>query len=162
MKKNLLITLFLVLGFLGGSCSDSSSTDDGDTGNTGGGDPTVKIEVSNIADNKATVTATLVSGDFHGAKIITGIRVSSLDFDYTREIQLIKYVEENGSKVDGLPYTTELSDLIFEQDYLCAVIVYDATGRACSSSYTTFTADGVPDGISDENSAGNLEDNPQQ
>lgn len=162
MKKNLLITLFLVLGFLGGSCSDSSSSDGGETGGGSGENPTPKIEVSNIADNKATVTATLVSGEFHGAKIVAGVRISKLDFDYTREIPLIDYVEKNGSTVDAMPYTTELSDLIFEQDYLCAVIVYDATGRACASSYTTFTAEGLPDGISDENSAGNLEDNPQQ
>lgn len=159
MKKYLLISVALVLGFLGGSCGDSSSDSDG---GSAGNAPTVKIEASNIADNKATITASLTSGDFYGAKVVTGIRISTLDFDYTREIQLIKYVEANGTAIDGLPYTTELSDLVFEQDYLCAVIVYDGTGRACASSYVTFTADGVPEGISDENSAGNLEDNPQQ
>lgn len=158
MKKYLLISVALVLGFLGGSCSDSSDSN----GGNGGDAPTVKIEVSNIADNKATVTATLLGGKFYGAKILTGVRISSLDFDYTREIPLIQYVEANGSAIDGLPYTTELENLVFEQDYLCAVIVYDATGRACASSYVTFTADGTPEGISDENSAGNLEDNPQQ
>ena len=51
--------------------------------------------------------------------------------------------------------------MIFEQDYFCAVIVYDRTGRACHSAYLTFTAEGDPEGISNDNSAGNLEDNPQ-
>lgn len=157
MKKYLLISVALVLGLLGGACDDSSDT------NGGNGDaPTVKIEVSNIADNKATVTATLLGGQFYGAKILPGVRISTLDFDYTREIPLIKYVEANGESIDGLPYTTELENLVFEQDYLSAVIVYDATGRACASSYATFTAEGIPDGISDDNSAGHLEDNPQQ
>ena len=55
----------------------------------------------------------------------------------------------------------KLTDLIFEQDYFCAVIVYDRTGRACHSAYLTFTAEGDPEGISNDNSAGNLEDNPQ-
>lgn len=158
MKKSLLISMVLLLGFLCGSCSDSSSSE-----SEGGGGETlsVKIEVSNIADNKATVTAALETGKFHGAKIVAGIRISTLDFDYTREIPLIQYVEQNGTTIDAMPYTTELSDLIYNQDYLCAVIVYDQTGRACASSYVTFTAEGDPDGISDENSAGNLEDNPQ-
>ena len=97
---------------------------------------------------------------FYGAKIVTGVRVSTLTLDYTREIPLIKYVEANGTAAE-LPFTTQLTDLIFEQDYFCAVIVYDRTGRACHSAYLTFTAEGDPEGISNDNSAGNLEDNPQ-
>ena len=72
----------------------------------------------------------------------------------------MKYVESNGTAVE-LPFTTQLTDLIFEQDYFCAVIVYDRTGRACHSAYLTFTAEGDPEGISNDNSAGDLEDNPQ-
>ena len=97
-----------------------------------------------IADNKATVTAALEKRNFYGAKIVTGVRVSTLTLDYTREIPLIKYVEANGMAVE-LPFTTQLTDLIFEQDYFCAVIVYDRTGRACHSAYLTFTAEGDPE-----------------
>ena len=105
--------------------------------------PIVKIEATEIADNKATISAMVESGSFYGAKIVTGVRVSTLTLDYTREIPLIKYVEANGTAAE-LPFTTQLTDLIFEQDYFCAVIVYDRTGRACHSAYLTFTAEGDP------------------
>ena len=146
MKKILILSAALLTGFFALSCGDSSSEPEDDPNM-----PAVKIEAANIADNKATVTAALEKGNFYGAKIVTGVRVSSLTLDYTREIPLIKYVESNGTAVD----------LIFEQDYFCAVIVYDRTGRACHSAYLTFTAEGDPEGISNDNSAGDLEDNPQ-
>ena len=155
MKKILILSAALLTGFFTLSCGDSSSDpyDDSDM-------PIVKIEATEIADNKATISAMVESGSFYGAKIVTGVRVSTLTLDYTREIPLIEYVEANGMAVE-LPYTTQLTDLIFEQDYFCAVIVYDRTGRACHSAYLTFTAEGDPEGISNDNSAGNLEDNPQ-
>lgn len=155
MKNILLISTAILTGLFTLSCGDSSSDaeDQGDI-------PTVKIEAGNIADNKATITASLENGNFYGAKIVTGVRASSLSVNYKREIPLIKWIEKDGTDIQ-LPYTTELSNLIFEQDYFCAVIVYDKTGRASHSAYVIFTADGDPDGISNENSAGNLEDNPQ-
>ena len=155
MKKILILSAALLTGFFALSCGDSSSEPEDDPNM-----PAVKIEVGDIADNKATVTAALEKGNFYGAKIVTGVRVSTLTLDYTREIPLIKYVEANGTAAE-LPFTTQLTDLIFEQDYFCAVIVYDRTGRACHSAYLTFTAEGDPEGISNDNSAGNLEDNPQ-
>ena len=42
---------------------------------------------------------------------------------------------------------------------MCAIIVYDETGRACDSAFDTFIAEGEPDGIANDSSAGNLEDN---
>ncbi len=141
MKKILILSAALLTGFFALSCGDSSSEPEDDPNM-----PAVKIEVGDIADNKATVTAALEKGNFYGAKIVTGVRVSTLTLD--------------GMAVE-LPYTTQLTDLIFEQDYFCAVIVYDRTGRACHSAYLTFTAEGDPEGISNDNSAGNLEDNPQ-
>lgn len=155
MKKILILSAALLTGFFALSCGDSSSEPEDDPNM-----PAVKIEVRDIADNKATVTAALEKGNFYGAKIVTGVRVSTLTLDYTREIPLIKYVEANGTAAE-LPFTTQLTDLIFEQDYFYAVIVYDRTGRACHSAYLTFTAEGDPEGISNDNSAGNLEDNPQ-
>ena len=117
MKKILIVSAALLTGFFILSCGDSSSDpyDDSDM-------PIVKIEATEIADNKATISAMVESGSFYGAKIVTGVRVSTLTLDYTREIPLIKYVEANGMAVE-LPYTTQLTDLIFEQDYFCAVIV---------------------------------------
>ncbi len=127
MKKILILSAALLTGFFALSCGDSSSEPEDDPNM-----PAVKIEVGDIADNKATVTAALEKGNFYGAKIVTGVRVSTLTLDYTREIPLIKYVEANGTAAE-LPFTTQLTDLIFEQDYFCAVIVYDRTGRACHS-----------------------------
>ena len=46
-------------------------------------------------------------------------------------------------------------------DRIGTVCRADRTGRACHSAYLTFTAEGDPEGISNDNSAGNLEDNPQ-
>lgn len=155
MKKIIFLSAAILTALFTLSCGDSSTEPD-----DGGDMPTVRIEASDIADNKATITAAIESGSFYGARIVTGVRVSTLSLDYTREIPLIKYVEANGVQVE-LPHTTQLSDLIYEQDYFCAVIVYDRTGRACASDYLTFTAEGDPEGISDDNSAGNLEDNPQ-
>ena len=123
MKKILILSAALLTGFFALSCGDSSSEPEDDPNM-----PAVKIEVGDIADNKATVTAALEKGNFYGAKIVTGVRVSTLTLDYTREIPLIKYVEANGTAAE-LPFTTQLTDLIFEQDYFCAVIVYDRTGR---------------------------------
>ena len=111
------------------------------------------------ADNKATVTAELTAGQFYGAKIVTGVRISDVTIDYTKEIALIQYVEANGKDISELPYTEELTDLIYHQDYLCAVIVYDETGRACDSAFDTFIAEGNPDGIAEDSSAGSLDDN---
>ena len=117
MKKILILSAALLTGFFALSCGDSSSEPEDDPNM-----PAVKIEVGDIADNKATVTAALEKGNFYGAKIVTGVRVSTLTLDYTREIPLIKYVEANGTAAE-LPFTTQLTDLIFEQDYFCAVIV---------------------------------------
>lgn len=85
MKKILILSAALLTGFFALSCGDSSSEPEDDPNM-----PAVKIEVGDIADNKATVTAALEKGNFYGAKIVTGVRVSTLTLDYTREIPLIK------------------------------------------------------------------------
>ena len=108
MKKILILSAALLTGFFALSCGDSSSEPEDDPNM-----PAVKIEVGDIADNKATVTAALEKGNFYGAKIVTGVRVSTLTLDYTREIPLIKYVEANGTAAE-LPFTTQLTDLIAE------------------------------------------------
>lgn len=159
MKKLFLISVIAITGILAASCG-ASTTGPEDTGGDDTQTPTVKLVVSSIADNKATLSATVEKGSATKGKVVAGVRISSVNVDYTKEIPLISYVEANGTDI-SMPYTTELTGLINEQDYFCAVIIYDSTGRACSSAYYTFTAIGEPEGISNENSAGNLEDNPQ-
>lgn len=155
MKKFLLLAASLLLAAV--SCNKPEGEEG--NGGTDGVMPEVKISVTDNADNKATVTAELTAGQFYGAKIITGVRISDVTIDYTKEIALIQYVEANGKDISELPYTEELTDLIYHQDYLCAVIVYDETGRACDSAFDTFIAEGNPDGIAEDSSAGSLDDN---
>ena len=64
MKKILILSAALLTGFFALSCGDSSSEPEDDPNM-----PAVKIEVGDIADNKATVTAALEKGNFYGAKI---------------------------------------------------------------------------------------------
>lgn len=154
MKRFLLFTASLFLMTV--SCNKPEGGDD----NGGSGVmPEVTISVTDNADNQATVTAQLTAGEFHGAKIVTGVRISDVSIDYTKEIALIQYVEANGKDISEMPYTEQLTDLIYHQEYMCAVIVYDETGRACDSAFDTFLAEGNPDGIAEDSSAGSLDDN---
>ena len=152
MKKNILLTILAAASLI---CSCGKS----DEPNEETAEPKVQIEVSGLADNNATISASLTQGEFLGAKIVTGIRVDRLDFDYTKEVKLTKWVEENGKEIDALPYSEDLSQLTYQKDYISAVIVYNKEGRACSAAYETWTAVGKPDGISKDNSAGQLEEN---
>ncbi len=159
MKRFLFIAASLLLGI---ATSCDNGTEGGGNGQTSGVNPVAAIAVTGNADNQATVTASLEEGDFYGGKIVPAVRISELDEDFaynTSEIQLIQWVEENGKEITEMPYTEHLTNLVYNQSYLSAVIVYDATGRACSSAWTTFIAQGQPDGISEENSAGSLDDN---
>lgn len=151
MKKNILLTILAAASLI---CSCGKSDEPTEVT-----EPKVEIGVSGLADNCATVSASLTQGEFYGAKIITGIRVDRLDFDYTKEVKLTKWVEENGKEIDALPYSEDLSQLTYQKDYISAVIVYNKEGRACSAAYETWTAVGKPDGISKDNSAGQLEEN---
>lgn len=152
MRKNILLTLLAAASLLC-SCGKSDEPREEAT------EPKVKIEVGGLADNNATVTASLTQGEFYGAKIVTGLRVDRLDFDYTKEVKLTQWVEENGKTINALPYTENLSRLTYQKDYISAVIVYNKDGRACWVAYETWTAVGTPDGISKDNSAGRLDDN---
>lgn len=155
MKRFLLFTASLCL--MAVSCNKPEGGDD--NGGSDGVMPEVTIAVTDNADNQATVTAQLTAGQFYGAKIITGVRISDITIDYSKEIALIQYVEANGKDISELPYTEQLTDLIYHQEYMCAVIVYDETGRACDSAFDTFLAEGNPDGIAEDSSAGSLDDN---
>ena len=122
-------------------------------------DPVVKIQVTGIDNNQATVTATLEEGEFYGGKILTNMKMSDVTFNYTRELALISYVEQAGQTIESLPYTITLENLRADIDYLSAVIIYGKDGIAISSDYETWTSIGVPEGWSNDNNAGNLEDN---
>ena len=122
-------------------------------------DPVVKIAVTGIDNNQATITATLEEGKFYGGKIITHVKVSDVPIVYTRELALISYVLHNGTDINELPFTVTLEGLRADTDFLSAVIIYGKDGVAISSSYDTWTSVGNPEGWSNENNAGELDDN---
>lgn len=152
MKKYLLITVAALMAFC--SCDKQPKEDPADSK-----DPVVKIEITNIADNKATVNASLEEGKFHGGKIVAAKKVSNIDIDYTKEIALINYVKENGTDITEMPTSVTVEKLTVDKDYFSAVIVYDKDGRVCSVAYETWTAAGNPDGIAEGSTAGSLGDN---
>lgn len=155
MKKFLIICTALAVGLFTGCNKNNPEGDGGSAGEM----PDVGITAVANPDNTARISATLTAGQFHGAKIVSAVEISTIgDLNYTNEIQLIRYVEENGKDIE-LPFTETVSDIVYKRDYLSAVIVYDETGRACASAYTTFTGDGEIDGFSGDNSAGNLDEN---
>lgn len=118
----------------------------------------VGMTVSDIEANGAVVTATLESGEAVSAKVIEFYPVRDLTFDYTTEVKLVKFVEDHGVEV-SLPYTKSLVRLRSGREFISAVIAYNAEGRACCSAYQVWTSVGGGFIWSDDNSAGDLEDN---
>lgn len=156
MKKFLILSGIMALCLLPG-CDKNTPAGEDDSGSSTM--PAVSITAIANDDNTATVSAELTAGEFYGAKIVSAVEISQIgDLNYTNEIQLIRYVEENGKDIE-LPFTETVQDIVYNRDYLSAVVVYDETGRACASAYDTFTGDGEIDGFSGDNSAGNLEEN---
>lgn len=156
MKKYLIIAASALALLCGCGKTDGNGSDNG------GGEeatPVVKLEVTDLKDNCATIKASLTEGQFYGGQIILAEKTSGIEIDYTNEIKLIQYVRANGKTMDNMPYETTVSNLTFEKDYLTAVIVFDQNGRAVSSKYEVWTAEGTPDGISNDNSAGELDNN---
>ncbi|MDE6623127.1 MAG: hypothetical protein K2K30_01855 [Alistipes sp.] len=119
---------------------------------------TVGIAITDNAENQATVSAEILTGEFVRAKIIENYPVADLTFDYNTEVKLVKFVEENGTEVT-LPYTNTVTKLKSGRDYISAVIAYNRQGRACCSAFETWTASGEDGLWSNDNSAGGLEEN---
>lgn len=120
---------------------------------------TVAVEVSGIADNMATIDAT-ATGKVNGGKIVAAMPLSKLDIDYEQEILLINFIETNGEVIESFPFNVTKEKLMADNDYITAVIVYDKSGIAKASAYKIWTAEGLPDGWSQQNDAGKL--NPNQ
>ena len=118
----------------------------------------VTLEITDIADNAATVKAGLESGTFYGAKIVEMVNADDIVFDPSNDIQLVKYVEENGVSVD-LPYQKRLEKLRIGIDRFTAVIAYDKNGIAKSTAYKIWSPEGNPEGWSTENNPGSLDEN---
>ena len=95
MKKILIICTALAVGLFTGCNKNNPEGDGGSAGEM----PDVGITAVANPDNTATISATLTAGQFHGAKIVSAVEISTIgDLNYTNEIQLIRYVEENGKE----------------------------------------------------------------
>lgn len=116
---------------------------------------TIEVTVSDNADNAATVGATLPTGKAPAGKVVT-VKLSAMEgIDYQDELALINYVKENGKDIT-FPYSETLSKTDAGQEYITAVIALDKTGRAVKSVYTIWTAEGTPDGWSQNDGAGSV------
>lgn len=144
----ILVAMFMTLSFLG--CDKSAGEDSGET-------ISVNLEVTDIADNCATIKAYLTSGNFYGAKLLESMNADDVTFDSTNDIQLINYVEKNGEAVD-LPLERKLTGVKVGKDMFTAIIVYDRTNRVVTTKTVTWTPEGKVDGWSDENNPGELEE----
>lgn len=121
--------------------------------------PTMNLIVSEIADNTALITSEQQTGTTFGAKVIEFYPVADIGFDYNVEVKLVKFVEENGVPV-SLPYTHKIVEgLKPGVNYISAIIAYNAEGRAVCSAFQTWKASGTEGMWSDDNSAGELEEN---
>lgn len=148
MKKTLLIIAAVAALLMG--CNKPQSDEQEETF-------AVSLTVTDIADNCATVRASLTEGTFYGAKLIEKMNLEDVTIDYGNDIQLVNFVEKNGISVE-LPYENILTDVRVGKDCFTAIIVYDATGRAAVTSTCIWTPVGNPDGWSETNNPGELEE----
>lgn len=154
IMKNLHINLafIFVLLLITASCSDKDDSAPRVI-------PTMNLIVSEIADNTALITSEQQTGTTFGAKVIEFYPVADIGFDYNIEVKLVKFVEENGVPV-SLPYIHKIVEgLKPGVNYISAIIAYNAEGRAVCSAFQTWKASGTEGMWSDDNSAGELEEN---
>nr|WP_303013053.1 hypothetical protein [uncultured Bacteroides sp.] len=150
LQFNMAIVFALALMFA--SCSDKDDSSPRII-------PTMTLTVSEIADNRALITAEQKTGTTVGAKVIDFYPVADMGFDYNVEVKLVKFVEENGVPV-SLPYVHRIEEgLKPGVNYISAIIAYNAEGRAVCSAFQTWKASGTEGMWSDDNSAGELEEN---
>lgn len=147
MKKYLICVIAAMAMFAGCNKPDD---------NGGSDNPAViTLEVTDIADNCATVKASVSSGSANGAKVIDCMLLEDVTFDYTNDIQLINYVEKNGVAVQ-LPYEKKLTDVKVGKDMFTAIIVYNDKGVVSATKTCIWTPVGEVDGWSGENNPGDL------
>mgnify|MGYP003397187729 FL=1 len=153
MKKYLSAIAVAAMAILMVGC-DKPATGNGDNG---GADAALAatLEVTDIADNCATIKVTVTSGTATKGKIVKAVRNSEITVDPTKDIQLINWIEQNGVDI-ALPYTETLTDVSVGNDMFTAVIVYNAEGRAEICKYQVWTPAGDIDGWSTENNPGSL------
>lgn len=161
MKKYLIMIAVAAMAIMTIGC-EKKNPNAGTGGNEGGNgsQPTAveaTLEVTDIADNCATIKVTVTSGTATKAKIVKAVRQSDVTVDVNNDIQLISYIETNGLDIT-LPYTETLTDLSVGNDLFTAVAVYNAEGRAELCKYRVWTPVGKVEGWSTDNNPGSLDE----
>lgn len=152
MKKYLSILMAVAIATLFVSCTKNEEPEDDDEVIS------FTLNVTNIADNQATITVDLTEGTNHGGMIIEGMKNADVDVNLESENQLIKYVRQNGVNID-FPYTHTLTGLKTETEMFTAVIVFKSNGLAVTPQYKIWTAEGAYDWWSEGSEAGSLDEN---
>ncbi len=155
MKKILLISVALMTLFA--SCKKGEGPKGGN--DNGGGTQEViepKLEVTDIANNQATITVTLVQGNFYGGKIVEAINEENVGINYDDAFELVQYVVDNGTEISSLPYTKTLENVKKGRDKFTAVLLYNSKGIPYVAKYAIWTPDGVAYEWSETNTPGSL------
>ncbi len=150
MKRISFLMLLPLLCAVGCDKSDSASGD-GDSATVSA----IQVEVSDIEENCATIRVSMTSGSSTRGKLVENLLLSDVQFDYENEIQLVKYVRENGKDIT-LPYSVKLEDLKNGTQFITAVIALDGNGSATCSDYEIWTAVGKEEAWSEAGNAGDL------
>jgi hypothetical protein len=119
--------------------------------------PEIKVEVTNITDSGADISVTKVKGIISAYKVVQSYPVSDLTIDPTNDEALKSFVGENG-QVITVPYSGRATGLQPETEHICAVAGYGASETPICVHYVVFTTTELPGSISNENSAGELEE----
>lgn len=140
----------LVLAFV--SCKD-----EGDEPEPSVITPEIKVEATNITDNGADISLTKVGGLISTYKIVHGYPVSDLKIGPDNEDELKTLVGENGLTVT-VPYSGKATGLQPDTEYISAAVGYGSSGNPICVHYVAFTTKELPGTISNENSAGELDE----
>lgn len=119
----------------------------------------MNVEVVENEDSSVTINSQMLTGETVSAKIIDYYPIADITFDYNVEVRLVKFVEENGVST-ALPYTKNINKgLKAGNNYITAIIAYNAEGRAVCSAFQVWKAAGTEGLWSKDNSAGELDEN---
>ncbi|MGM9764570.1 MAG: hypothetical protein ACI3ZQ_11170 [Candidatus Cryptobacteroides sp.] len=148
MKKILLSIVALAAAVLLAGCNKQTETEDPVEGT---------LEVVDIADNCATVKVSQTSGKFYGAKLIECMTVDEVTVDIDNDIQMVAFIEANGTDIT-LPYEKKLEKVRIGRDRVTAVIFYNKDGIAEVVKHVVWTPAGRPEGWSEDNTPGRVEE----
>ena len=119
--------------------------------------PEIKVEVANITDSGADISLTRKSGLISTYKIIHGYPVSNLKMGTDNEDELKTLVGENGLTVT-VPYSGKATGLKPYKEYITVAVGYSSSGKPICTHHVPFTTNELAGAISEENSAGELEE----